>query len=94
MTAKHSGGYSREIEVWDHYLGDKFEGQNFPAGLTNVGYYSKRMCIYEGGPWPKITIFGDKKWGPFLEVGAPSWLGQTNRTSIMWRPGIYFIEGL
>lgn len=79
-----------------HYYGKDFEdSRDFPSGLKNVSSFRGHMNLIiegrqnlEGGR--NVAIFGDKKGGPFLVVGAPSLLPNKS-TSVMWRPGIYFV---
>ena len=75
------------------YYGQNFHDNNyFPSGLKKVGWFSGGIQVYAGGSDPSVTIFALTKGGPFVVVGAPSFVYSNNMTFILWKPGIYFVE--
>lgn len=81
-----------EITSFDQYYGTNYySSTNFPSGLRKIDLFNHGMNILTHNR--DVAIFGMRKGGPFLKVGAPSLTAPTNQTFIQWKPGIYFVGG-
>jgi hypothetical protein len=87
--------HSVETESQLQYYGRNFtENTNFPSGLKKVGRFSNGINILVGGTITSVKIFDLSKGGPFMAVGAPSFIysnNLVNQTVVQWKPGIFFV---
>ena len=89
LIAKRSGQIRQGVQS---YGKDFHDSPYFPSGLKKVGWFRDGIELYAGGADPSVAIFALTKGGPFIVVGAPSFVYSNNMMFILWKPGIYFVE--